>query len=634
MKKHLLALSTLLLAGTSFSQVIFSEDFDAGLTLPAGWGQYNVDNLTPNASVNYMGTSAWIARANSVTGVGNHMVSTSWYTPAGTSNDWLTTPGIAVPASGTYTFQFDAMAPDAAYLDGFKVYVSTTGNTVADFAAAPVLTQAAAANTYTAYSISLAAFAGQTVYVGIQNYSNDKFLLFVDNVVARQPSADDAILNSATLNRYSAVSVNNTLALSVKNDGNNPITSLTVNWNDGADHSSVISCNIAVGATASINHPTAINYATALEKNIAISITNVNGNVDPNMAENTTSKLFNTLSVLAPKKVIIEEGTGTWCGWCPRGAVAMEYMTINHPTDFIGVAVHNGDPMTVTEYDAGASFSGFPGANVDRVLLGANVSDTDFETYYNSRISLKVPAAISAVSSGAGSSVTVDVTTTFYTPFAAANFRLGVIIVEDDVTGTGSTYNQSNYYSSTSQNIALNGAGHNWQTSPNPIPAADMVYDHVGRALLGGYAGQASSVPAVITDGQVVTYSFNYTVPATSTRADMHAVAVLIDQATGEIVNADEISIATVGLAETETIGLEVYPNPASEVVNVKFEANGGTYAVTVNDLAGRQVGVTVLDNATGSQTVALPIAGLASGNYLVTVAKEGASYTQQLIIK
>ena len=101
-----------------------------------------------------------------------------------------------------------------------------------------------------------------------------------------------------------------------------------------------------------------------------------------------------------------------------------------------------------------------------------------------------------------------------------------------------------------------------------------------------------------------------------------------------KIVNADEISIATVGLGETETIGLEVYPNPATEVVNVKFEAKGGTYAVTVNDLAGRQVGVTVLDNATGSQTVALPIAGLASGNYLVTVAKEGASYTQQLIIK
>jgi hypothetical protein len=298
--------------------------------------------------------------------------------------------------------------------------------------------------------------------------------LFVDNVIARQPFADDAILNSATLNRYSAVSVNNTLALSVKNDGNNAITSLTVNWNDGTDHSSVIPCNIAVGATANINHPTAINYATALEKNIAISITNVNGNVDPNMTENSTSKLFNTLSVLAAKKVIIEEGTGTWCGWCPRGAVAMENMTNNHPTDFIGVAVHNGDPMTVTEYDAGASFSGFPGANVDRVLLGASVSDTDFETYYSDRITLKVPAAVSAVSSGAGSSVTVDVTSTFYTPFAAANFRLGVIIVEDNVTGTGSSYNQSNYYSSTSQNIALNGAGHNWQTSPNPVPAADM----------------------------------------------------------------------------------------------------------------------------------------------------------------
>lgn len=634
MKKSLLTLSSFLLAGLSFSQVVMSENFDASTSLPAGWAQYNVDGLTPNTNVNYMGTNAWMARANSVTGVGNHMVSTSWYTPAGTSNDWLVSPSIAVPASGSYFAQFDAMAPDTQFPDGFKVYISTSGNTVSAFSGAPVLTVAAAPGTYTGYSIPLAAYAGQNIYIAIQNYSNDMFLLFMDNFVVRQPLNDDAILQSATLNRYSAVNTNNTLGLSVKNDGANAITSLTVNWNDGTDHSSVITTNIAAGATATINHPTAITYATALEKNIAVTITNVNGNADGNPANNATSKLFNTVSQLAAKSVIIEEGTGTWCGWCPRGAVAMEDMVANHPNDFIGVAVHNGDPMTVTEYDNGAAFTGFPGANVDRVVLGADVSDVDFENYYQDRIGLIVPAAINVAASGSGSAVTLNVTSTFYTPFAAANYRLGVIITEDNVTGTGSTYNQANYYSSTSQNIALTGAGHNWQTEPNPVPAANMEYDHVGRALLGGYSGQTGSVPAAITDGQAVNYSFNYTVPGTSNKNNMHAVAVLIDQATGEIVNAKQISLASAGIEEAATIGMEVYPNPASAVVNVKFEGKGGEYTIAVTDLAGRQVAFTSVANANGSQLVALPINGLSAGNYLITVANNGASYTQNLMIK
>jgi hypothetical protein len=378
-----------------------------------------------------------------------------------------------------------------------------------------------------------------------------------------------------------------------------------------------------------VNHPTAVNYATAVEEALTVTITQVNAASDSDPSNNSDGALINTVSQLADKNVVIEEGTGTWCGWCPRGAVAMAYMATNYPDDFIGIAVHNGDPMTVTEYDNGANLSGYPGCNVDRAMLDQGVSQAAFVNYYNARVDLAVPAAITAVSSGAGSSATIDVTATFYTPFAAANYRLGVIIIEDGVTGTSSGYNQNNYYAG-----GANGAMGGYENLPASVPAAQMVYDHVGRALLGGYNGQASTVPTTLTDGQVVNYTFNYTVPATSNRANMHAVAVLIDQTNGEIVNAEEISIATVGLGETETIDMQVFPNPASDVVNVKFEGQGGVYTVTVTDLAGREVSASVIENASGAQTVALPIAGLAGGNYLVTIAKEGASYTQNLVIK
>lgn len=620
-----------MLAGASFSQTIFSENFDAGTTMPAGWVQYNVDGNTvaSNLSAFNFGTNAWVFRANDVTGSGNHAVSTSWYTPAGTANDWLVTPQIAIPGTGNYFFQFAAMGADAGFLDGFQIYVSTTGNAVADFGTTPVLNQAAATSSYTNYSVPLAAYAGQNVYIAIRNNSNDMNRLNLDNVVVRQPSANDAILVSSTLNRYSAVSTNNQLSLSVKNDGSNTITSLDVTWNDGTAHTSTIACNIAAGATATVNHPVQVNYATVIEESIAISIDQVNASADPNMANNTSSEVINTVSQLAPKKVVIEEGTGTWCGWCPRGAVAMEAMVTNHPNDFIGIAVHNGDPMTVTAYDAGVNLSGYPGCNVDRAMLDQGVSEAAFESYYDDRIDLVVPASISAVSSGTGSALTVDVSATFHTVFAAANYKLAVVLTEDDVTGTGSTYNQTNYYAGGGQGV-MGG----YEALANPVPAANMVYDHVGRALLGGFTGQAGSVPGAITDGQTASYSFTYTIPATMDRAQMHAVALLLDAATGEIVNADQISIAELGINDAASINMNVYPNPATTTATVSFEGKGGEYTVNIIDIAGRVYATQTLSNASGAQTVSLNTSEMKAGSYLISVSNETGSFTQNLVIR
>ncbi len=628
MKKLLFTVSALLLAGHSFSQTIMSENFDAATTLPTGWTQLNIDGLTPATGVSFMATSAWIARPKATGSTDNQAVSTSWYTPAGTSNDWLISPSIAVPATGVNVVQFDAMAPDANYLDGFKVYISTSPITASSLPTTAVLTVPAAANTYTSYSASLASFAGQNIYVAIQNYSNDMYLLFVDNFKVRTVVNNDAILSSASLNRYSAVSTNNNLVLDVKNDGANAITALTVNWNDGTDHIQTITgLNIASGASANVTHPTAVSYATVVEKNINVTITAVNGAVDATNV--TAAKKINTVSQIVEKTVVIEEGTGTWCVWCPRGAVAMEYMYDTYPTRFIGVAVHNGDPMTVTEYDNGADLSGFPGCNVDRALKDESVSKTLFEGYYNTRKDITIPAAIAATATWNGANVSVAVTSTFKTVFANANYRLGVIMIEDKVTGTGAAYNQANAYAG-----GTNGVMGGFESLPNPVPAAQMVYDHVGRALLGGYDGQAASVPASITNNQAVNYTFNYTVPATSKRYLMSAIAVLIDNTTGEIINATKVALTAAGVEEVATIGMEVYPNPASGSVTVKFDATNADYAVAITDLSGRQVAARTITNANGSQTVEMPIEGLATGNYLVTVSSNGASFTQNLMVK
>ena len=632
MKKNLLFVSAILASTFSFGQTIFSENFDAALTLPSGWAQYNVDGKTPYTSLSFMGTNAWVPTADDLTNVGNRITSISYYSPVGASNDWLVTPAIAIPATG-YVLQYDVLAQDPAYPDGYKVYVSTTGNTVANFTGSPIYSEAAGPNPTATRSVNLSAYNGQTIYIAFRNDSNDKFVLHMDNIIIRIPSLNDAILVSSTLNRYSLTNTNNTLALSVRNDGSNAITSLTADWNDGTSHSSVISCSIAAGATATINHPTAVTYSTAVEKNLNISITNVNSTTDPNMVNNSGTKAFNTVSALVEKNVLFEEGTGTWCGWCPRGAVAMNKAYVDHPTGFIGIAAHNGDVMTVTAYDAGCNFSGYPSANVDREDLGIDAGTADFDTYFAARRTMIPPAAISASITNAGSVFTIVGSAAFKTPYAAANLRLAAIISENNVVGTSTSYNQANYYSG-----GASGVMGGYETKPNPVLAADMVYPHVGRALLGGFSGQAGSVPTTIADGQVASYTFNYTVPGTSVLANMHVTVLLIDQTTGAVVNAKEfaLSSASSGLnaVNEDNFKLNVFPNPASEIMNVAFQASNANYDVSIVDLSGRIIASHNYSNLSGAQSIAVPVNDVALGTYLVTVSTNGVSYTQQVVIK
>lgn len=173
-----------------------------------------------------------------------------------------------------------------------------------------------------------------------------------------------------------------------------------------------------------------------------------------------------------------------------------------------------------------------------------------------------------------------------------------------------------------------------YESLPDPVPAANMVYDHVGRALLGGYTGSAGSVPTVITDGLTVTKSFPYTVPATSNKVNMKAVAVLIDQTTGEIVNANDVVLSAAGINELTSAELSVYPNPASDLVNISFDAKNTDYSVSLMDLQGRVISSKELTNANGAQQVSFATSNVAKGSYIVVVSSNGGKTTKTVVIK
>jgi hypothetical protein len=159
------------------------EGFDGG-EMPAEWTVVDVDGFTPDAGVSWV-TDAWVVTDMVV---GDYAAaSTSWYDPVNQADDWLISPPIMLGNASKLSWR--AVTPDGNFPDGYEVYVSTAGATVADFLAeAPVLTIAAEAQQYTYRSVDLAAegYQNEEVWIAFRNNSDDMFLLFVDEIAVTQ----------------------------------------------------------------------------------------------------------------------------------------------------------------------------------------------------------------------------------------------------------------------------------------------------------------------------------------------------------------------------------------------------------------------------------------------------------------
>jgi hypothetical protein len=451
-------------------------------------------------------------------------------------------------------------------------------------------------------------------------------------------ASDQAKLRKASADLYVLVPGTSTITGEIQNLGSNTINNVDVRYEyNGTVYTSTLSnINLTSGNIYSFTHNTPVNVSIPNPYSTKIWVDLAN---DADRTDDTLSKVITGLTYLPEKRVLIEEGTGTWCGWCPRGAVFTEQIDTVYPGTAIVVAVHNADPMANAAYDAGLGtlIGGYPGGCVDR--KSNDIDPTDFEVTYLDRINDVSPAdvGIGAFYDAATRVVDINVSTTFAANLTS-DFRLNAVIVEDDVTGTAAGYNQANYYSSTSQNVALVGAGHNWQAEPNPVPAASMKYDFVGRDILGGFDGQPGSLPSSVSASTTYYYTFNYTLPAAWDETKIRVIGILQDAATGQILNSVRSPyLATTGLntLSADNFSMTLFPNPAD--VFTQLEVNltkSASYTIEMTDVLGKVLFGETFNGATGKNIFSLPVSRLNSGIYLVKVNVEGSVLTTRLMVK
>ncbi|MBI9036190.1 MAG: Omp28-related outer membrane protein [Bacteroidales bacterium] len=335
----------------------------------------------------------------------------------------------------------------------------------------------------------------------------------------------------------------------IRNERDTPITSFDAKYIVDGIESEVCTfdnLNIAFNETYEFTHVQLANIEVG-EHAITLQVENINGlGEDDFPTNNALDAELLCVNEIFTKNVVYEEGTGTWCGWCPRGLVGLNTMAHNY-TDgtWIGIGVHNGDPMTVSEYDAGIGtfISGYPSGVMNR----ENVYDPGLSNLEPAYLIAKqeIPLAKIVVTGKTWDEgtrdITVEATTNFAMDMAATSYNLSMIIVESGVTGTSSSYNQSNSYSGGGAGDLIDWDGTNWADLPSPVPAADMVYNHVGRVLVNGWDGASGIIPADVVYGTPYTHEFTYTLDDDFNPAEVAIVVMVIDATTGFIVNAQEV---------------------------------------------------------------------------------------------
>ncbi len=276
----------------------------------------------------------------------------------------------------------------------------------------------------------------------------------------------------------------------ITNNSAKPITQITysisVDGGNGAEKSLDLSSPIESMETASLPFTTAFEDEGV--HSVELNVSKVNGNTNINKQSSAAYSII-ALEKSADRVSVVEEQTGTWCGWCPRGHVALDLLNKQLGDKVVTLAGHftnsesQVDPMNIlgdnitSQAEALADYGyvamnisnmlgggGFPGAMFDRVVaadpyVGANTTKGKNGTYEYGATDLvnllkegnPSEADFSMTASWAddkNTDIKVDLTTTFnYDRFGSFPYGVAFVLSENGMTGKGATWKQLNYFS-------------------------------------------------------------------------------------------------------------------------------------------------------------------------------------------
>lgn len=286
------------------------------------------------------------------------------------------------------------------------------------------------------------------------------------------------------------------------------------------------------------------------------------------------------LTRVVQRHSVVEEFTGTGCGWCPRGWVGMEYLKENYPDKFIGIAVHqynDTDPMFCNRY-CNPGFGGAPSCVIDRKegmdpYRGSTGDGIEFDLMYYSDIAPDVDVHVIGEYNEDKTKVNATVDTEFL--IDCGKYTVAYVLTADGLKGKTSAWRQTNYYvqKTADESGALPAMPDLTKFCMDEawgIPSVPLTYNDVligsSYSASGSHSNLGGSFPVKNAAGSKVTKTYSVAMPTENTALlsvldyDKVYITALIIDADGKIANA-----ARARVGDVEGINTVLAPKSASQ---------------------------------------------------------------------
>lgn len=380
-----------------------------------------------------------------------------------------------------------------------------------------------------------------------------------------------AAIVSASAPEYVAANTPFEVKANVTNKGLQPLQSVeieyTVNNGEPKTATGTFATPVATLKTGECVIP-GVTVPSTGAYNIVVKLTKVNGVALEDAGEASVLVMSMAQGMGFTPNVVIEEFTGTWCGYCPLGYTTMEEIHEKY-TDgtLIPVCIHQGDPMesdTYIQVNSKYNGGGYPNSIINRNASYENNQGnlypyplSDIEVFYNQIRANLVPAGVTLQCKFTedNKSVVFEGNTQFCLDFPTHNYTLSFGLTEDKV----GPYTQNNNYA---------GQGSQYGEWNNAGRRVSLTYNDVARKYetIDGIEGL---IPATLTAGQDYPYTYTISIPSGVKAENLNGIVYLTDKTTGFVVNAATVKAGKFGTAGVNDI-LEDDVNAPVEYFNLQ----------------------------------------------------------------
>ena len=550
-------------------------------------------------------------------------------------NEWLKTTAINLSTVTKAWLKYDSYYRQGNYMgvsESASVLISIDGGNTW------TLIQSVAKNktmgAMETYYVDLSAYIGNTdVRIGFRfmdnNVQNGGWA--IDNVSVFEPANKDLSLISISPENekygYTAVNTGYQHDFIVQNMGVDTVKSFVACYQQmGKGILTDTVQNIAIAPFERYNYKHSIPDTVSTNNSYIVKAwVNLDGDIT-----NRNDSARGTLTgvpFLPKKMVVVEEGTGTWHYLSPRGHVLMKELA-TQDVNVCPIAVHDTDPMCIEEYNDYLYYRSqlfIPYFLIDRHIDTPpdsliDVVKKEAQSFGYAQLTAKGYTTNNVLIVDASVKPAVNMT---------GDFRLQLVLTENNVTGTGSKWDQVNGYANNAKGIMGD-----YENKPNPVPAADMQYNYVARSISPSAEG-VTNLPGTLAQNQSYTVHFETEMKAEWNKNQMHAYILLLRQNDTSILNAASVPfvLSVKNINTEEDIDARLYPNPAGLYTILEFNLlYRQKVSIHITDISGRLITqINAKEYEAGVNMENLQISNLQNGIYFITIATEEAKRTMKL---